>query len=119
MYHALTVRVTQNEDEWIHRGHAYNLSLGGAQIELDDRIDPGAKIAVRIHLPRRFDQPLGLTDDGGGDVHAIGKVVWAAEPDPDEPGASRMAVAFTRFVRPVDWPRLRRYLNQDSLRRAA
>jgi len=110
MYHAISVRLPE-QDSFDIEGHAYNVSDGGIQFELDDPIQPGTDIAMMIHLPRGFDTGPGRA------VFVMGRVVWIS--DVEEPGPIRMAMSFNLFPRQGDQKRLHRYLNRTNLRIAA
>ncbi|MEM9373198.1 MAG: PilZ domain-containing protein [Planctomycetota bacterium] len=96
-------------------GHIYDLSEGGVCFELDRPIETGTTVSLRIGLP-------GPVTRNGGDigpgraVFMTGNVVWC---DLDEPGASRMAVAITRYDRAGDRERLIRALSVGRFLRAA
>ncbi len=102
------------DDESGLEGHIYDISESGVCFELDEPIPPGSSVSLKIELPGR------LFDDGsggsGGAVFVTGNVVWC---DLDEPGASRMAVAITRFDRAGDRERLIRALTAGRYLRAA
>lgn len=110
MYHGVTVRVL-SEQLLELEGHAYNLSRGGAQIELDVEIEPGAEVAVSLLLPGDD------ASEAPGGIFAFGRIVWLT--DTDEPGPARMAVAFTEFPRANDIARFHRYLSRAPLKMAA
>jgi len=100
-----------DEDEFVLEGHAYDISAGGVQFELDQGIEPGTPIAVRIHLPTR------VGDIGPGRaVFAFGNVVWL---DDEDAGPVRLAVAFTSFARAGDQERLVRQIGDQANRLAA
>jgi c-di-GMP-binding flagellar brake protein YcgR len=94
-------------------GHAYDLSEGGCQFELDRAIAPGTAIMMQIELP------VSISNEEQADSSAvlvIGNVVWL---DESEPGPARMAIAFTRFAQPSDRERLTARLSTALSRRAA
>lgn len=96
-----------NEQEFELEGHAYNISEGGLQFELDNGIPQGTQVAIEVTLPMG-PGPAGW--DGAGPartVVAYGNVIWM---DNEEPGPVRMALAFTRFENPGDQERLRERL---------
>ena len=80
-------------------GHVYDLSVDGARLEVDDIIDPGESVALRLHLP------------GGDDVAVEGRIVRSFAPE-DDPAARRVAVQFTHYRSDTDQRRLARYLGQ-------
>lgn len=97
MYAPVRVRLLSDE-HFTLEGHAYDVSEGGIQIELDRGIDPGTALAVEITLPAGSAGP-------GRAVFALGNVVWNMD---DELGPARLAIAFTRFARAGDRDRLMR-----------
>jgi len=100
-----------DEDVFTLEGHAYDISVGGVQFELDQGIEPGTRVAVRIHLPTR------VGDVGPGRaVFAFGNVVWN---DDEDVGPVRLAVAFTSFARAGDEERLVRQIGCETNRAAA
>lgn len=111
MYTGIAVRLL-DEEGFRFEGHAYNISEGGIQFELDDPIEPGRAVALRIDLPAPVGlggPRLGSPDVGPGRaVFVIGNVVWID--DDDVAGPVRHAVAFTRFCRLGDRERLLRQL---------
>lgn len=88
-------------------GHAYDISVSGARIELDQPLQLGERIAMCLSLPGEANS-----------IFVSGRVVWAHD-DEDDPGARRMAVEFTRFLAPEDRARLLRYVGGRSGRQAA
>jgi hypothetical protein len=107
MYTGIRVRFLDSE-RFRFEGHAYDISEGGVQFELDHPIEPGTPIVVEIDLP----------EGKGGEysVPLIGNVVWT---DDSEPGPVRMAMAITRFLRSGDKERLLFHAAHTQLRRAA
>lgn len=95
-------------------GHAYDLSEGGVQFELDEPVAPGTPVVIRLELPSSFGgegQPATAT------VSVTGNIVWN---DTSEPGPARLAAAFTRFATPADRNRLLiRLASVGRTRRAA
>ncbi len=111
MYTPVAVRFLDQEHFTLD-GHAYDISEGGVQFELDDAIEPGTPIALDITLPR-----CGLPDEGPGrSIFVLGNVVWC---DQSEPGPVRMALAITRYTRAGDKERLLNQLSARRLHRAA
>lgn len=94
-------------------GHAYDVSEGGVQFELDRAIAAGTTVAMELTFPGGYDS---FGDEGGNTVVVIGNVVWA---DDSEPGPVRMAIAITRFAKDVDRERLIRQLSTQRVKRAA
>ena len=88
-------------------GHIYDISRTGMRFELDEAIKPGTEIEVRGLLP------------GANHVtfRATGNVVRLH--GDEEPGPTRMAMAFTRFGQVHDEQRVDDYLTQRGLSRAA
>jgi hypothetical protein len=102
-----SVLVHRNRDMTIETldGHAYDVSEGGARVELDEALPPGEPVSVAIRLP-----------GGAGEIVASGVVAWANDRE-DDPGPCRMALRFTRFFAERDRARLVRHV--ESSRRAA
>ncbi|MDX9910610.1 MAG: PilZ domain-containing protein [Phycisphaerales bacterium] len=114
MYTPISVRLL-DEERYGRTGHAIDVSEGGIRFELDDPIDPGTPIAIRIDLPL----PLLAQDAGPGRaVFALGNVIWADDDDVAG-GPVTHAVAFTRFARAGDRERLVRALTRSRAQRAA
>jgi hypothetical protein len=90
-----------------YSGHVYDVSEGGVRFELDEPVAPGTPVTLEIGLP-----------GSGGAIRARGNVVWASV-DPDEPGPTRMAAAFTAFEQAADREALLRHLSSGRLARAA
>ena len=88
-------------------GHAYDLSAGGARIELDDPLEVGQMIAVSLSLP-----------EGWGDVFTSARVVWVND-EQDDPGPRRMAIEFTDFLAVQDRNNLNKYLRLGVSKQAA
>ncbi|QNN24232.1 hypothetical protein HED60_18800 [Planctomycetales bacterium ZRK34] len=81
------------------RGHAYDISLGGAQIELDHTLTPGDKVDVELSLPGRR----------VATVLATARIIRLC--GCDEPGPARMGL---RFIEMADRAALADYLNQAA-----
>lgn len=112
MYTPIMARLLENE-EYTLEGHAYNISEGGVQFELDHPVAPGTTIALQITLP------VGAASDDigpGRSVFVFANVVWT---DDEEPGPVRMAATFTRFARLGDQERLARLISAGRYARAA
>ena len=88
-------------------GHAYDISISGARIELDRSLTLGERIALCLRLPGEANS-----------IFVSGRIIWAHD-DEDDPGARRMAVEFLRFLAPEDRARLLRYVDTGSRRQAA
>ncbi len=114
MYTPVTVRRVSETGASLE-GHAYDVSEGGCQFELDHPIPCGTPILMQVTLPAG--SWTACDDLGPGrTVGVYGNVVWC---DTDEPGPARMAVAFTRFMRAGDKERLLRQIASGRLSRAA
>lgn len=93
MYSAIEVKVDADMAEGM-QGHAYDISRGGVCFELDNRVEPGTPILMKLSLPEWL---LGLTD-GEADLTSVqvkGTVIW--NDDDGVPGPVRMAAVFTAF----------------------
>ena len=110
-YTSAAARVHPDEQVFSREGHVYDISEGGVCFEMDQAIEPGSTISLRIDLP------LNSGDIGPGrSVFVTGNVVWC---EADEPGAVRMALAITRFDREGDKGRMIRALTSQRYLRAA
>jgi Tfp pilus assembly protein PilZ len=107
MYTAVTIQRIEGMVVRTMDGHAYDISLGGARIEVDEPMNVGDRIALSLRLPGE------LTC-----VYVCGRVVWVND-DVDDPGPRRLAVQFTRFLTDDDRTRLLRYMSATAVRRAA
>ncbi|MDX2114316.1 MAG: PilZ domain-containing protein [Planctomycetota bacterium] len=114
MYTAVEVRPLESE-QFLWKGHAYDVSEGGMRFELDRPIEPGTRVALRIQLPGA--QHLRITERRP--VYAFANVVWIEEDDLDQCGPVRMACVFSRFVQPGDAERLRDRLRSGRYSLAA
>ncbi|MFI4917129.1 MAG: PilZ domain-containing protein [Phycisphaerales bacterium JB060] len=120
MYSPVAVR-TLDSDEFAYEGHAYDVSEGGLQFELDRPFEPGTRLAMRIELSG--DMAFGRSphagpgrDTGPGRaIFVFATVVWVAD---DEFGLARMAAVFSMFCRAGDKDRLKRALAQTMARAA-
>lgn len=110
-YSPIRVRLLADEHFSLD-GHAYDISEGGIQFELDRAIAPGTPIAMQIDLPFPEREPRGP----GRSIFIQGNVIWL---DDEEPGPVRMALAITRFSRAGDRERLIDQLATGRLHRAA
>lgn len=96
-----------------YEGHAYDVSEGGVQFELDSMLPTGTPVAMELTFPgSAFDE----IDPRANTVVVVGNIVWA---DGSEPGPVRMAVAITRFARETDRERLLKNLSKGRISRAA
>ena len=80
-------------------GYAYDISNTGMRFELDEAVQPGAPLDVRVMLPGRKTATF----------HASGRVVRMHD-DADEPGPVRMGMRFDEFRRQSDRDHLSSYL---------
>ena len=112
MHHGVTLATNDGGEARILEGHAYDISEGGACIEIDERIKPGTNVSVGIHVPPGFDAGQS------GEITANGRVVWNAS-DESEPGPVRMAVVFLSFPNHAQRERLARFLRRGVIRLAA
>ena len=110
MYTPVAVRLLA-DDAYEFEGHAYDVSEGGLQFELDYAIEPGTPVALTLLLP-------GPGSQEERSVCVYANVIWVGV-DEDEPGPVRMAAAFTRFARAEDKERLFRVIGSGRLARAA
>jgi hypothetical protein len=111
MYTQIAVRL-MDEEKFTLQGHAYDISEGGIQFELDRAIEPGTPVAMQIQLPLSESEIKGP----GQAVFVIGNIVWL---DDSDAGPARMALAITRFARAGDRERLIDQLSTGRLSRAA
>jgi len=114
MYTQIDVRPLDS-DEFQWSGHAYDLSEGGMRFELDQPIEPGTAIAVRIRLP-------GDVTMNGADrrpLYALANVVWLEDEDVELGGPVRMACVFREFVLSGDLERLQSRLHSGRYSMAA
>lgn len=113
-YNPVAIRLL-DQDHFSLEGHAYDISEGGIQFELDHPIAPGTPVAIQITLTAA--QRAAARDIGPGrSIFVFANVVWLSE---EEPGPVRMAAAFTRFARAGDRERLFNQISAGKLRRAA
>jgi hypothetical protein len=96
--------------ECLWEGHAYDISVGGVRFELDEPLDAGEKIAMRIELPNTH----AARQIGRRSIFAFGKILRVC-PDDEEFGRGigpmRMAAVFTEFAREEDHALLMAYLS--------
>jgi len=110
-YTSMALRRHPDETDFGFEGHVYDISEGGICFELDQPVEPGSTVSVRLDLPPTLD-----TTGPGRAVFLTGNVVWC---DEDELGACRMAMAVTRYDRAGDKERLIRSLTRERFVRAA
>lgn len=106
------------EHEFPWEGHAYDVSEGGAQFELDHLLTPGTPVRLRIELPGLGLAARQILSGVAAPIIVHATVVWLE--DEDEPAPYRMAAIFTRFFREGDRERLKDRLRSGyfSLRAA-
>ncbi len=106
------------DDEFPWEGHAYDVSEGGAQFELDHILTPGEPVRLRIELPGLGLASRQVLTGAASPIVVYANVVWLE--DEDEPAPYRMAAVFTRFAREGDRERLKNRLRSGyfSLRAA-
>ena len=98
MYTAIEAR-TPHAGAYGWHGHAYNISQGGVQFELDHLLEPGAPIVMRLQLPCRNAHTLRLgAPPATLTVEALANVVWIE--DAEDPPPYRTAAVFSRFLTP-------------------
>lgn len=120
MYTRIAVR-TLDSEEFAHEGHAYDISEGGIQFELDRAFEPGTRLAVRIELPgsmafgRSPHAGPGRDVGPGRAIFVFATVVWVQDEDL---GPARMAAVFNMFCRAGDKQRLKQALAQTMARAA-
>ncbi|MEM8835439.1 MAG: PilZ domain-containing protein [Planctomycetota bacterium] len=114
MYTSIEVRRADRE-EFDLAGHAYDISGGGCRFELDDVIEPGTRIAIRLQLPGANELRVSERKP----VYVFANVVWVEEEDLEHAGPVRMAAVFSRFVMPGDEERLMRRLKSGRFSHAA
>ena len=110
-YTSAAVRLHPDETAFTLEGHVYDISEGGIRFELDRPIEPGTTVSLRIDLPSNTGD-LGP----GRSVFVTGNIIWC---DLEEPGASKMALAITRFDREGDKGRMLKALTSKRYLRAA
>ncbi len=94
-------------------GHTYDISESGVQFELDRPMPPGTHVLIEIELPAPLSGSRETIDRVVG-VEA--EIVWT---DETEPGPTRMAAEFTRFIDDGDRCRLHGALARGLVKRAA
>lgn len=107
MYTAITLERVADMKIRSRAGHAYDISEGGARIELDDAVETGERVTLHIGLPgERWS------------ISVTGEIAWVASVE-DDPGPRRAAVRFVAFASPDDRARLLRFLGSGLAPRAA
>src|SRR5690606_6562887 len=102
MYTLVRVRrVGDTRYRWT--GYVYDISRSGMRFELDDAIEPGAMVQVRVMLPGPSTTMFTAT----------GRVVRLHD-DQGEPGPMRMGMTFDRFKSSQDSERLSAYINATA-----
>jgi len=117
MYTPIAVR-TLEEARFTREGHAYDISEGGVQFELDRPIEPGTPVALQITLPCHAEGRHHEDPGPGRAVFVTGNVVWIDD-DGVPGGPVRMAAVFTAFSRAGDRERLLGQITTGRLARAA
>ncbi|MFG0256610.1 MAG: PilZ domain-containing protein [Phycisphaerales bacterium JB043] len=95
--------------ECMWEGHAYDISAGGVRFELDEPLDPGTRIAMRIDLPNTS----AARHIGRRSIFAFGRILRVCLDDEEFGrgiGPMRMAAVFTEFAREEDHAMLMEYL---------
>jgi hypothetical protein len=109
MYTAVTARragAARAGGAGLH-GHIYDISEHGVRIELDEPLEPGENVALRLCLP-----------GAQSELKAWGNVIWVNDVE-DDPGPRRMALRFIDFPTLSDLERLISYLTGANVRHAA
>lgn len=110
-YTSAAVRQHPDEQSFSLEGHVYDISEGGICFELDRPLEPGSTVSMMIDLPSN------CNDTGPGRaVFVTGNIVWC---EVEEPGASKMALAITRYDRAGDKGRMIKALTSKRYLRAA
>lgn len=115
MYTAISVR-TPDGVGVEREGHAYDISRGGVCFELDEAIEAGTPVEIRLTLPEWLRELSDGQAERGAGVLLRGTVVWA---DSFEPGPVRMAAVFTSFENVAGRERFIRTLDNHSFAAAA
>ena len=80
-YTSVAVR-REGEDQYTHMGHAYDISKGGMRVELDEPLQQGERVDLKVSLPG--EQVI--------QIHASGVMVRLH--DEEELGPVRMGLSF-------------------------
>ncbi len=116
MYTQIAVKPAE-ADHYIWDGHAYDISEGGIQFEIDHVLQPGTQVGIKIELPGRGLTSRQLLGAERLPVYALGNVVWVD--DDDGLGPCRIAAVFSKFTKPGDRDRLLSRLASGYFTRAA
>ena len=108
-YTAVTVQFIHRDEMKLRtiEGHAYDISVNGARIEVDEPLAVDERVAVCFRLP-----------GASVSITASARVIWQHD-EADDPGPRRAALEFTRFLSEDDHQRLVRYLDAELPRLAA
>lgn len=110
-YTSAAVRVHPDQTQFGLEGHITDISEGGICFDIDEPIEPGQTISMRIDIPEH------AGDIGPGRaVFVTGNVVWC---EIDYAGAAQAAMAITRFDRAGDKQRMIKALMTPRFKRAA
>ncbi len=85
-------------------GHVYDISRTGMRLELDEGLDRGTELAVRVQLPGRFSSSFEAS-----------VLVVRQHDEDDAVGPVRMGVIFDQFASSEDEQRLLDYLRSAGL----
>lgn len=116
MYTRIAIRPADS-DQFVWDGHAYDISEGGIQFEIDHALEPGVQVGIRIELPGRGLTSRQLIGAERLPVYALGNIVWVD--DDDGLGPCRIAAVFSKFTRAGDRDRLLARLASGYFTRAA
>ncbi len=89
----------------VMHGHAYDISVTGIRVELDERLTPGEQVQLWI-------------DFGDTRITTRSRVVWQFDAA-DDPGPLRLALDFGEAISPADRNRLLAYIANVGILRAA
>lgn len=104
LYTRIEAGPARGAEKYPWEGHAYDLSEGGAQFELDHLLTPGSPVRLRIELPGAGLSSLQIASGAAAPIVVHANVVWIE--DEDEPAPFRMAAVFSRFAHEGDRQRL-------------
>jgi len=107
MYTLVRVR-PRGQTRYRWTGYAYDVSASGLRFELDERLDTGAEVDVRVLLPGRQHVVF----------NALGRIVRLHDDD-GTPGPVRMGLTFDQFPQESERQRLHAYLTDAGLPRLA
>ena len=99
MYTVVRVR-PRGDKRYRWTGFAYDISNTGMRFELDEALEPGSHLEVRVMLP----------GSPPSTFRATGRVIRMHD-DPDEPGPVRMGMHFETFRLAADRKHLAGYLS--------